>query len=146
MYNTVWDWNVKVTAREPTIIVWNKNNFAITRRHYHRKHEFIFYNWLGKPVWNGGHGQSDVWNIKQRPVQDYMHPTQKPILLVKKAIMNSSNENDIVLDLFGGSGTTLIAAEQTNRRCFTCEIDPKYCDVIIKRYEALTGNNAVIES
>lgn len=86
-------------------------------------------------------GGSTVWRLARE--QKYDHPTQKPIKLVSIAIRNSSKRDDVVLDLFGGSGSTLIAAEQLNRTCYTMELDPKYCDVIIKRWEKLTGGKAV---
>lgn len=86
-------------------------------------------------------GGSTVWRLARE--QKYDHPTQKPIKLVSIAIRNSSKRDDVVLDLFGGSGSTLIAADQLNRKCYTMELDPKYCDVIIKRWEKLTGGKAV---
>lgn len=77
-----------------------------------------------------------------KPIKNEEHPTMKPVDLLTYLIKNSSKENDIVLDLFGGSGSTLIAAEQINRICYIMELDPKYCDVIVKRYENLTGKKA----
>ena len=85
-------------------------------------------------------GDSTVWRLHRE--MKYDHPTQKPIKLVSIAIRNSSKRDDVVLDLFGGSGSTLIAADQLNRVCYTMELDPKYCDVIIKRWEKLTGETA----
>lgn len=86
-------------------------------------------------------GDSTVWRLHRE--MKYDHPTQKPIKLVSIAIRNSSKRDDLVLDLFGGSGSTLIAAEQLNRTCYTMELDPKYADVIIMRYEKLTNQKAV---
>ena len=80
---------------------------------------------------------------EDKPLINTVHPTMKPIKLIAKLISNSSRKNEIVLDIFGGSGSTLIACEQLNRKCYTMELDPKYCDVIIKRWEELTGNTAV---
>lgn len=80
---------------------------------------------------------------EDKPLINTVHPTMKPIKLIAKLISNSSRKNEIVLDIFGGSGSTLIACEQLNRQCYTMELDPKYCDVIIKRWEELTGNTAV---
>ena len=85
-----------------------------------------------------------VWNIPKDNANDYVHATQKPIKLSATAIENTTNENDIILDVFGGSGSTLIACEQLNRTCYMMELDPKYCDVIIKRWETLTGEKAVL--
>ena len=85
-------------------------------------------------------GNSTIWRFGRE--FNYKHPTQKPIQLILKAIFNSSRIDDLVLDLFLGSGSTLIACEKTNRICFGCEIDPKYCDTIIKRYEDFTGLKA----
>ena len=85
-----------------------------------------------------------VWNIPKDNANDYVHATQKPIKLSATAIENTTNESDIILDVFGGSGSTLIACEQLNRTCYTMELDPKYCDVIIKRWETLTGEKAVL--
>ena len=84
--------------------------------------------------------RTDIWNIK-KPSKSPEHPTMKPTALCGRAIRNSSVRDQIVLDLFGGSGSTLIAAEQAGRACYIMELDPKYCDVIKKRYEIFTGNN-----
>jgi DNA modification methylase len=85
-----------------------------------------------------------VWNIPKDNANDYVHATQKPIKLSATAIENTTNENDIILDVFGGSGSTLIACELLDRTCYMMELDPKYCDVIIKRWETLTGEKAVL--
>ena len=85
--------------------------------------------------------QSDVWDF-DRPIKSEEHPTMKPVALVARAVENSTNKGDVVLDLFGGSGTTLIACEQTGSQCRMMELDPHYCDVIIKRWENLTGQKA----
>ena len=84
-----------------------------------------------------------VWNIPKDNANDYVHATQKPVKLSATAIENTTKENEVVLDLFGGSGSTLIACEQLNRVCYMCELEPKWCDVIIKRWEDLTGEKAV---
>jgi len=142
-YNELWDWNLKTFNREPVVIVWAKNNYSIGRRHYHRKHEFIFYNYFEENKWLGGYNQNDVWYVPRRDPNKYIHPTQKPLLLIRKAIKNNTEPKDIVLDLFGGSGSTLIACEQTNRICYMMELDPNYIKIIIKRWEALTSQKAV---
>ena len=116
-------------------IIWAKDTLVLSRKDYHTQYEPIWYGWK-----NGtrvcpleDRKQSDVWNIP-RPKRSEEHPTMKPIELVARALMNSSHSNEIALDLFGGSGTTLMAAEQTNRVCCMMELDPKYCDVIVQRY------------
>ena len=124
-------------------IIWNKNSLVLSRKDYHTKYEPIWYGWKDGarlcPLED--RKQSDVWDI-DRPKKSEEHPTMKPVELVARAIQNSSKTGNVVLDLFGGSGTTLIASEQTNRNCCMMELDPKYCDVIIKRWETLTGEKA----
>ena len=87
--------------------------------------------------------QNDVWECP-RPKKSDEHPTMKPVDLLARAIMNSSCRDDVVLDVFGGSGSTLMAAEQTGRRCYMMELDGRYCDVIVRRYEQVTGKKAVL--
>jgi DNA modification methylase len=117
------------------VIIWKKNNFGMGSG-YRGQYEVCFYygNFKGS--------DSDVWEI-DKDIK-YEHPTQKPVALAERAIKNSKPK--IVIDLFGGSGSTLIACEKTKRKCFMMELDPKYCDVIIKRYENYTGNTAVLET
>ena len=123
-------------------IIWKKDTLVLSRKDYHTQFEPIWYGWLEGsrlcPLQD--RKQSDVWEIA-RPKRSDEHPTMKPISLVAKAIINSSHKGDLVLDLFGGSGTTLIAAEQTKRLCNMMELDPKYCDVIVKRYIESTGTD-----
>lgn len=126
-------------------IIWNKDQLVLSRKDYHTKYE---------PIWNGwknGEGrlcpledrkQCDVWDF-ERPKRSDEHPTMKPVPLVARAITNSSKKGNNVLDLFGGSGTTLIACEQTGRKCFMSELDEHYCDVIITRWENFTGQKAI---
>lgn len=83
-----------------------------------------------------------MWNVSKDNANDYVHATQKPVGLSTIAIENTTLAGGTVLDVFGGSGSTLIACEQLNRRCYTMELDPKYCDVIVKRWETLTGKKA----
>lgn len=123
-------------------IIWNKDHLVLSRKDYHTKYEPIWYGWKGGapricPLRD--RTQSDVWDF-DRPTKSEEHPTMKPVPLVAKAVQNSSKGNDVVLDLFGGSGTTLIACEQLNRKCYMAELDPRYCDVIAERYIAFTGN------
>lgn len=116
-------------------IVWNKNSMVMGRQDYQWKHEPILYGWKdgGSHKWYGDRSQTTVWDI-DRPSRSEEHPTMKPIALIDRALKNSSKSGDIILDIFGGSGSTLIACEQTNRTCYMMELDPKYCDVIRKRY------------
>ena len=126
-------------------IIWNKDQLVLSRKDYHTKYEPIWYGWKDGsrlcPLQD--RKQSDVWDF-DRPKRSDEHPTMKPVPLVARAITNSSRKGDIVLDLFGGSGTTLIAAEETGRKCCMMELDPKYVDVIINRWEQLTGKKAVL--
>lgn len=125
------------------MIVWNKNYFGLGT-YYRTKHEIILFGCKGDKlgVWNGKHDEMDVWSLDRESTANYQHPTQKPVTIPARAINNSSNKGDLVIDLFLGSGSTLIAAEQTGRKCYGMELDPKYCDVIIERWENLTGNKA----
>ena len=117
-------------------IIWAKDRLVLSRKDYHTQYEPIWYGWVDGekrlcPLED--RGQSDLWTF-DRPLKSPEHPTMKPIALVAKAINNSSHTGDAVLDLFGGSGTTLLAAEQTDRVCDMMELDPKYSDVICKRF------------
>lgn len=127
-------------------LVWVKNTFVMGRQDYQWRHEPILYGW------KEGAGHYFINDRKQstvlefdKPTRNAEHPTMKPIDLLVYLIKNSSKENDLILDLFGGSGSTLIATEQVKRRCYTMELDPKYCDVIVKRWELLTGEKAVLK-
>ncbi|GHT30879.1 methyltransferase [Planctomycetales bacterium] len=126
-----------------TFIIWCKNAFTIGRSDYQRQYETILYGWNQNTphYWCGARNQSDIWEYK-KPQKNDLHPTMKPVELVARAIQNSSKPGGTVLDTFGGSGSTLIACEQTGRRCLTMEIDPLYCDVIVKRWEDFTGKKA----
>ncbi|KGR90172.1 lactate dehydrogenase [Ureibacillus massiliensis 4400831 = CIP 108448 = CCUG 49529] len=124
-------------------IIWNKDSIVLSRKDYHTKYEPIWYGWKEgqarlHPLKD--RKQGDVWDIP-RPKVSELHPTMKPIQLVVQAIKNSSNMNDIVLDLFGGSGSTLIACQETDRVCRTMELDEKYADVIVNRYIDYVGGN-----
>jgi DNA modification methylase len=128
-------------------LIWVKNNHVLGRADYHYKHEPVLYGWkdgAGHP-WYGDRNKFSIWHVN-KPTQSKLHPTMKPVELVEIPIQNSSKGNDVVLDLFGGSGTTLIACEKTNRIARLMELDPKYCDVIVKRFEQFTGKNAILES
>jgi DNA modification methylase len=129
-----------------TFIIWAKNTFTLGRADYQRQYEPILYGWRdgGKHYWCGARDQADVWQIAKPRVND-LHPTMKPVELVERAINNSSRAGDLVMDPFGGSGTTLIACERTGRRARLIEIEPKYVDVMVQRWEEYTGKKAVRE-
>lgn len=123
-------------------IIWVKNIMAGGFGDYRGKHEPCIYCSGGKTAWHGGRDQHTIWNIDRE--RNYQHPTQKPVALGEKALGNSSKSGDMIIDLFGGSGSTLIACEKTNRQARLMELDPKYCDVIVKRWEDFTGKKAVL--
>ncbi len=129
-----------------TFIIWAKNTFTLGRADYQRQYEPILYGWPEgqNRHWCGDRDQGDVWNIK-KPQKNDLHPTMKPVELVERAIRNSSRPGDIVLDPFGGSGTTLIAAEKTGRIGWLIELDPKYVDVIVRRWQDWSGQDAYRE-
>ncbi len=122
-------------------LIWAKQQFALGRSHYHYRHEHIFYGWKVKTSWNGSRTEDSVWEC-DRPFKSPEHPTMKPVALCERAIRNSSSGAAIVVDPFGGSGSTLIACEKLGRKCRMMEIEPHYCDVIIKRWEGFTGQKA----
>lgn len=152
-------------------LVWVKNQLVLGGQKYQNMYEPILFGYKGKTpaTWNGKRNQTSVIedinlmneielrealreliaNLEtdvvreKKPLKNDLHPTMKPIKLLAKLIRNSSNASDIVLDFFGGSGSTLIACEQLGRKCYSMELDPKYCDVIVKRWETMTGKKAV---
>jgi DNA modification methylase len=126
-----------------SIIIWVKNNSTFSmNKDYKWKHEPIIYGWKkGSHKFYGDNTQDTVW-LYNRPNKSKLHPTTKPVELINKAIKNSSKKKEIVLDIFLGSGSTLIACEKTNRVCYGMELDTKYCDVIIERWEQFTGQKA----
>jgi DNA modification methylase len=124
-------------------LIWVKNNHVLGRADYHYKHEPVLYGWkdgAGHP-WYGDRNKFSIWNVN-KPNQSKLHPTMKPIEVIEIPMLNSSKGHDIVLDLFGGSGSTMIAAEKQGRCARLMELDPKYCDVIVKRWEDFTGKKA----
>ena len=125
-------------------IIWEKDRFVLGRADYQRQYEPIWYGWRegAKRHWCGDRDQGDVWRI-DRPSENELHPTMKPLRLVERAIENSSKTGDVVLDLFLGSGSTMIASERTGRACYGMEIDPRYCSVAIARWESFTGQKSV---
>lgn len=143
--HTLYNSFVESGGKWSTFIIWAKNTFTLGRSDYQRQYEPILYGWPqgAKHYWCGDRDQSDIWEYNKPKVND-LHPTMKPIELVARAIKNSSKANDIVADFFGGSGSTLIACEQLNRVCYMSELDPKFCDVILTRWENLTGKEATL--
>ena len=129
-----------------TFVIWAKNTFTLGRADYQRQFEPILYGWPegAQRHWCGDRDQGDVWQIK-KPQRNDLHPTMKPVELVERCIRNSSRPGDVVLDSFGGSGTTLIAAHKSGRRARLMELDPKYCDVIVRRWQSWSGEQAVRE-
>lgn len=132
----------------PKHLIWVKNGFVMKQNGYHNQFEIIFHGYKqgSGGLWYGGRTEdeaSDVWHINRDASSTYLHPTQKPIGVPARAIKNSCPPNGSVVDLFGGSGSTLIACEQLNRSCYMMELDPHYCDVIIQRWENFTGKKAV---
>lgn len=126
------------------MLIWRKSSptFSMGRLNYDYQHEPIFYTWTNRHNWYGkGKFHTSVWDV-EKPRKCDLHPTMKPVALVENALLNSSAAGDVVLDGFGGSGTTLIACEQLGRTCYMMEIDPHYAQVIIDRWEKLTGEKA----
>lgn len=156
------------------ILIWVKNcpAFSLGRLDYDYRHEPIFYTWTKAHNWYGDYSNSviddntpidklskaelkELLRVKMypqeqsviycdKPVKSKLHPTMKPVKLIARFILNSSQKGDVVADIFGGSGSTLIACEQLGRRCRMMELDPHYCDVIIARWEQFTGKKAVL--
>ena len=121
-------------------IIWAKNTFAWGFGRYKFQHEPIFYTHVAgeKDPWYGDKSQSTLWQEK-KPAANRIHPTAKPVELIERALLNSSKSGDLVADLFGGSGSTLIACERRNRKARLMEIDPKYADCIVQRYQEYSG-------
>ena len=125
-------------------IIWVKDApvFSMGRLDYDYKHEPILYGWVKKHDFQrNGEQDKSVWEFKR--TENKLHPTMKPVPLIANALLNSTKKNDLVLDLFGGSGSTMMACEQLGRKCRMMELDPHYCDVIIARWEKFTGQKAV---
>jgi DNA modification methylase len=133
----------------PRHLIWKKNGFTMKPNGYHNQYEIIFHGYKSGggslEKWYGARTEeaaSDVWQISRDSSSDYEHPTQKPVALPARAIGNSCPPSGLVFEPFGGSGSTFLAAEQLKRRCFGLEISPAYCDVIVSRWEKLTGRKA----
>jgi len=135
-------WLTEMGCHWSATIIWKKQQLVLSPANYQRMYEPCFYGWFEKSSWGGGRKQTEVWEI-DRPHDSKLHPTMKPIDLCVKGVENSSPREGIVLDLFGGSGSTLIACERRNRKCYMMEIDPVYCQVIIDRWEKYANQKAV---
>lgn len=125
-------------------IIWAKNHIAISRGHYHWQHEPCWYSVRrgATASWHGDRKQTTLWQVDKPQASETGHGTQKPVELMRRPILNHTKRGDAVYDPFLGSGTTLIAAEELKRTCYGLEIDPKYCDVIVNRWQAFTGKQA----
>lgn len=150
----------RANLRWRNLVIWRKNNHNLSNSDYKSMYEPmvvgwdddyvpIFYGWEEKHAWNGRKNERDVWEVAAPSVweidktkRNELHPTMKPVELMTRAISNSSKVGNVVLDPFLGSGSTLIAAEKTGRVCYGMELDPKYVDVIVKRWEDYTGKKA----
>ncbi len=139
MYQILLDLNFHVSC----VLCWMKESAAISYADYAFQTEQCLYGWLkgAAHYWAGPPMEPNVWQVKRDPTKTYCHPTQKPLALAQRALRNSSTLNEVVLDLFLGSGSTLLAAESLERRCYGIELDPKYCDAIVKRYAAMIGKD-----
>lgn len=124
-----------------SLVIWDKGNHTLSNSDYMSMYEPMFYGWVQTHKFYGGKNGMDIWRIKRTAKND-LHPTMKPVELVEKAVLDGSAINGVVLDLFGGSGTTIIACEKHKRHARIMELDPKYCDVIVKRWEDFTGKKA----
>lgn len=127
-----------------SVIVWDKIDFTVGRRDYQSQFELLYYGWPKgrRHRFFGGRSQSDIWTIPRDAAASYLHSTQKPVALAARAMRNSTLPGEAVLDMFGGSGSTLIAAQQSGRRAFLMELEPRFVDVAIARWQALTGDRA----
>ena len=129
-------------------IIWVKDRLVLSRKDYHTQYEPIWYGWnesTGRIKSVSDRKQSDIWNC-QRPHRSELHPTTKPVELVERALANSSKRGAVIADPFGGSGSTLIGAQTQGRKAYLMELDPKYCDVIVQRWENFTGRKAELDS
>jgi len=129
-------------------LIWNKPSIVMGRSDYHWKHEPCLYGWKdgASHLWATDRKQSTVIDFVSKVKKNDLHPTMKPVELIEYQILNNTKGQDIVLDLFGGSGTTIIACEKSGRNARVMELDPKYCDVIVKRWEEFTGQTATLVS
>ena len=138
-YSALYETNINFNQ----MIIWKKP-MLLGRNRYQYAHEPCIFAVKGSPYFTEDRTKTTVWDFGGYDKSKNVHPTQKPFFLPSEALKNSSREGDAILDVFGGSGSTLIACEQLNRKCYMCELDPHYCDVIIQRWENLTGKKAVM--
>lgn len=145
--HTLHDAFTKAGGHWSTFLIWGKHAFTLGRADYQRQFEPILYGWKeGEPhYWCGARDQGDLWLIN-RPLVNDLHPTMKPVELIERAVRNSSQRGDLVLDPFAGAGSTVIACEKTRRKARLIEIEPRYCDVIVRRWQEFTGKEATLES
>jgi DNA modification methylase len=129
-----------------TFVIWAKHAFTLGRADYQRQYEPMLYGWKegSDHYWCGARDQGDLWHY-DKPARNDLHPTMKPVALVERAVRNSSKSRDIVLDPFAGSGSTLIACAKSERQARLVELDPRYCDVTVRRWQAWTGEVATLE-
>lgn len=141
MHDLLTERNFKVSC----VLTWAKESFCPNFSDYNQQTEFCIYGWKAgaKHTWYGPNNESTLWEVNRDRTTSYNHPTQKALELAQRAIRNSSKYGDIVFDPFLGSGTSLIAAARLGRRCFGIEIEPRYCDCIVRRYIALSGKDSV---
>jgi len=142
----IFETNFASMFKKSSTIIWVKQSAGMGWQDYRAQHEPILYGWKegkGKHFFVDSRDKTTVWNIGRDSQQSYKHPTQKPVALSAEAILNSSKGKDIVLDFFLGSGSTLIACEKTQRICYGVELDPRFCDVIIERWQNYTGKDAI---
>jgi site-specific DNA-methyltransferase (adenine-specific) len=152
-YNTIYIWTggqnaykIRIAMEQSKVmwgqdLIWIKNNLVLGRRNYHAKHEWCIFGWKGKHRFYGPNNRSTVLEY-DLPQSNQLHPTMKPIPLVKQTITDGTQQDDIILDTFAGSGTSLIVSEQTKRKWRGIELSLWFCDVIIKRWEKYTGKEA----
>jgi len=143
MHDLLTENNFKISS----VITWAKESFCPNFSDYNEQVEFCLYGWKAgaRHRWYGPNNETTLWQVRRDRTNLYRHPTQKALELAERAIRNSSKKGDIVFDPFLGSGTTLIAAAMLGRRCFGIEIEPRFCDCIVRRYIALAGEQAVSE-
>jgi DNA modification methylase len=127
-------------------IIWAKDRFALSRGNYHWQHEPCWYAVRNNANWNGDRSQCTLWQIKAREDDGHGHGTQKPVECMRRPILNNSKRGQRVYDPFLGSGTSIIAAEVTGRICLGLEIDPAYCDLVVRRWQEFTGKIGILES
>jgi DNA modification methylase len=144
MYLSLFDHHLRMM---PRFIIWDKKGFVLRRNNYHSGFEIVYFGWRGKgggpKAWYGDRKQSDVWTVARDPGREYRHPTQKPVELSTRALLNSCRPGGLTFEPFSGSGSTMLGAETTKRVCYAMEIDPKYCHVTIDRWQEATGRKAV---